>query len=304
MIRGILLPHTLFARLFAAMILHTRALPRPATLALIAAISLLAIIITRPGEPATRLISRWQPREIVTRPDVHAGREPAPPPLALTGRVAAVDAFNLSVDDGLYPGQREQLAADVNAAYGYVVARFGSGARGRFTAAFQAESGCGLHGIADTEARNVRVFTCSAIDRQRAINIMAHEIVHQLAQDRYGPAHLNADLILLEGVATWGAGKYWLGDQPDFRGYVKAQRASGLSYPLATDYTGLGVTAMNALYYQWASFVEYLIKTYGREQFDRLYVSGNGAPGSADYAGVYGKGLDVLEREWSAWVDR
>ena len=61
---------------------------------------------------------------------------------------------------------------------------------------------------------------------------------------------------------------------------------------------------MNGLYYEWASFVDYLIGTYGREKFDALYVSGHSAPGSADYTGVYGKRLDVLEQEWQAWLDK
>jgi hypothetical protein len=33
-------------------------------------------------------------------------------------------------------------------------------------------------------------------------------------------------------------------------------------------------------------------------------VTGNRAPGSADYAGVYGKSLADLEQEWLAWLDR
>ena len=164
------------------------------------------------------------------------------------------------------------------------------------------DDSCGLHGIAYTEARSVQVFTCDSIARPRAVAIMAHEFVHQLAQDRYGPAHLNADMILLEGLATWGAGDYWLGGQPDFRGYVRAQRASGVFYPLATDYTTVDIGGMNALYYQWASFVDYLITTYGRDKFDKLYVSGHSAPGSSDYAGVYGKRLDQLEQEWQGWL--
>jgi hypothetical protein len=133
---------------------------------------------------------------------------------------------------------------------------------------------------------------------------MAHEFAHQLAQDRYGPAHLSADLILAEGVATWGAGEYWLSGQPDFRSFVRGQRAAGVFYPLATDYTGMGIGAMNALYYQWASFVDFLISSYGRAKFDQVYIAGQGAPGSADYRGVYGKQLDVLEQEWQAWLDR
>jgi hypothetical protein len=60
---------------------------------------------------------------------------------------------------------------------------------------------------------------------------------------------------------------------------------------------------MNTLYYQWGSFVEFLVEVYGRDRFDALYVSGgNQVPGAADYVGVYGKGLDALEQEWRAWV--
>jgi len=59
---------------------------------------------------------------------------------------------------------------------------------------------------------------------------------------------------------------------------------------------------MNQLYYQWAAFVEYLIGEYGREQFDAVYVSGSKSPGSADYAGIYGKDLPTLEQEWQAWL--
>jgi len=214
-----------------------------------------------------------------------------------------LDPFTLIVDDGLYTDQRGALADELKQALDYVSKRFGSPPAGHFTAVVALEDSCNLHGVAHTEERTVQVSTCNDIARARAVAIMAHEFAHQLAQDRYGPAHLSADLILAEGVATWGAGEYWLGGQPDFRAYVRGQRASGVFFPLATDYTGKGIGAMNALYYQWASFVDFLIAVYGREKFDRIYVAGQGAPGSADYPGVYGKDLNALEQEWQAWLD-
>jgi hypothetical protein len=281
----------------------SRSLPRPSLLAVIAAVSIavLVMMIVRPGEPATRLISHWQPQPMVTQPDMPDARAAAPP-ASITGAVVPVDAFNLHVDDGLYPDERQPLADDMQQALAYVAARFGSHPASPFTAAVMHDGACGLHGLAYTDARTVQVFTCPGISRQRAVAIMAHEMVHQLEQDRYGPAHLHADLLLAEGMATWGAGKYWLGSQPDFRSYVRAQRQNGLYYPLATHYNGLGVAGMNALYYEWASFVDFLITTYGRDKFDHVYVTGHSAPGSADYAGVYGKGLDALEHEWVAWL--
>jgi hypothetical protein len=215
-----------------------------------------------------------------------------------------LDPFTLIVDHGLYADQQEALAADLKLALDYVTKRFGSPPTSHFNAVVAREDSCNLHGVAYTEERTVQVSTCNGIARARAVAIMAHEFAHQLAQDRYGPAHLSADLILSEGVATWGAGEYWLGGQPDFRGFVRGQRDSGVFYPLATDYTGKGIAAMNALYYQWASFVDFLITSYGREKFDQVYMAGQGAPGSADYRGVYGKELNVLEQEWQIWLDQ
>jgi hypothetical protein len=265
-------------------------------------IAILALVL-RPGETAQRLVSRWRPQEPLTRPEPQQDDPGAPSPLPISAAATPLDQLDLQLGEGLYTGEQDALSGELQRALGYVVARFGSEPSGRITTMLVSDAGCGLHGIAYTDIRQVQVFTCPGIARVRAVAILAHEFVHQLAQDRYGAAHLRADTILAEGVATWGAGEYWLGGQPDFRAYVRGQRQAGSFYPLATDYRGLGVGAMNALYYEWASFVEYLIGAYGREQFDKLYASGGGGFGNADYAGVYGKPLADLEREWVAWLE-
>lgn len=283
--------------------MNTLTLPGPVRLLAVALVAIVVIVLLRPGPSSDRLISRWRPEPLLTQPD-QPSQHPNPPPVAaIVGVALPIEEFDLRVAEGLYDDQRAPLADELRRALAYVVARFGSSPAARFQAVVLRDDSCGLHGIAYTDVRSVQVYTCPRLGRERVVAIMAHEYVHQLAQDRYGAAHLNADLILSEGVATWAAGEYWLGGQPDFRAYVRGQRAAGLFYPLATSYRGLGVAAMNALYYQWASFVDFLIDAYGREKFDQLYVSGHGAPGSADYAGVYGKGLDELEREWAAWLD-
>lgn len=272
-------------------------------LLLIAATSLMVLVILWPQESTQPLVSRWQNEPVMTHPEATPAPGAQPAPIDGTAQQVIVDQFDFNLEDGLYSDQREPLSAELQQALGYVIGRFGSGPSTRFTAEVLSDGGCGLHGIAYTDVRVTQVFSCNDIGYERAVVIMAHEFVHQLSQDRYGQAHLSADLILSEGVATWGAGKYWLGGQPDFRSFVREQRRGGLFYPLATHYAGLGVVGMNALYYQWASFVEFLIDTYGREKFDQLYVTGHGDPGSSDYAGVYGKGLDVLEHEWIDWLD-
>lgn len=212
--------------------------------------------------------------------------------------------------EGLYTAQEQrELANEVEQALAYVSQRFGRGPAGAIQVYAGEETGCNLNGLAYTDQRLVQVFTCASLPRGRAVNILAHEMVHQLAHDAYGDRHLQADMILAEGLATWGAGRYWLGQTPTFQQFVRENyqvfpdaQGSGLLLPLATTYVGRSIDDMNRLYYQWASFVEYLIQTYGRNKFDALYVTGDGSPGSADYAGIYGKSLDTLEREWQAWL--
>ncbi len=115
---------------------------------------------------------------------------------------------------------------------------------------------------------------------------------------------MQADLILSEGIATWGAGRYWLGRYQSFRAFVAAEYGGNL-LPLATDPRGgVAIATLNQLYYQWASFVEWLVEQHGRPALDRLYSSGkNRALTAADYPGVLGTGFDEAESQWRAWID-
>lgn len=262
---------------------------------------LMAWLLAPPARPSIAPPSAVQAPAAPERP-VPPGA-PTPTAIPLAGEYTPSGDLDIVTAEGLFSVEdKRALAAEIDRALAYVSARFGSGPSGRISAYIGLEPGCGIHGIAYTAERTVQVYTCTDLPRARAVNIMAHEFVHQLAQDRYGPPHLQADMILLEGVATWGAGDYWLSGEPSFAAFVRPWLAAGSTLPLATSYVGRPVGDMNTLYYEWGSFVEFLIKAYGREAFDRLYVSGSVAPGSADYQGVYGKPLDRLEAEWRNWV--
>lgn len=228
---------------------------------------------------------------------------PAAAPLSGSYDPRGSQGLLVSSASGLFDDyEQARLNADLDRALAYVVARFGSAPSGLISAYLGLEPTCGLHGIAYTDVRTIQVFTCRDLPTSRAISIAAHEFVHQLCHDRYGAAHLRADLVLMEGVATWGAGAYWLGEAPNFRAFVRPWLAQGQELPLGISYVGRPISDMNKLYYQWASFVEFLIERDGRERFDALYISGANAPGSADYLGVYGRDFAALEAEWRAWV--
>jgi S-adenosylmethionine/arginine decarboxylase-like enzyme len=281
----------------------------PGWLTPVMVISLIILLVTfsRP-----KPLPRIAPPSAVTNTAGFGGFEQIPPtagpqatPQAITGDFSQINQLDLVIAEDIFASPEQAVvASELDSALAYVSDRFGTIAQGRIKTVLANEASCGLHGIAYTDIREVQVFTCASLPRQRAINILAHEFVHQLSHDRYGSRHLSADLILLEGVATWGAGQYWLGNYDSFRAMVQPYKQNGTLLPLAMSYVGQGINVMNQLYYQWASFVEFLIETYGRERFDALYISGSGSPGSADYRGVYGKDLGTLEAEWQLWLDR
>ncbi len=285
--------------------MYTQDSPLNGRLPLIALISIIILVwFWWPASFGMPGVSPWRPQPLPNQPEQPQPVNGLPTPNAIVGVALPSARFDTELDAGLYTGQRDTLSGELERALGYVSDRFGSGLSGRVKVVVAQTADCGLHGIAYTDVRTVQVFTCNDIAQPRAVAILAHEFVHQLEQDRYGPDHLHADMILAEGAATWGAGSYWLGGQPDFRAYVREQRKAGVYYPLATNYSSLGIGAMNALYYEWASFVEFLIGQYGRAKFDQVYLTGRSDPGSSDYRGVYGKDLGMLEQEWLAWLGR
>ncbi len=221
----------------------------------------------------------------------------------ITGAVS-FDGFDLVVDPGLALGSAEELGPELKAMLDYVSERLGYRAKSRFTMVFSRGPGCGVTGAAFTERRQVYVFTCPEIDRARSIAIMAHEVVHQLADDRYGAGGVGFDLALVEGLATYGAGAFWLNGYPDFRSYVRDQHAAGNTASLLANYRGVDVEGMNLAYYQWASLIEFLLTEFPDRDFDRLYITGNAEPGTANYQGIYGRSFADLEQEWLIWLNQ
>jgi len=234
-----------------------------------------------------------------------AQAQPATSAAALPpGATLVAGQLVLYTSEGSYsPEQLRALAPALAEALQYVEARTGMQLSEPVAVMFERRDTCGVDGAAYTQRRTIVLYACADLPSRRAVNILAHEYVHQLAHDRFGDAHLRADLALSEGLATWGAGKYWLGEQAHFRGFVQRYYAGAL-LPLGSHYRDYGtIDAMNRLYYEWAALVEYIKQTRGAEAFDRLYASGNGAhPNSADYTGVLGIDLAGLENEWQAWL--
>ena len=232
---------------------------------------------------------------------------PLPTPAA-AGREAIATTPNLQIYIG--PGsysaaQAAGLAAPIEEALLYVAERTGMQLAAPANITFDRPAGdCGLHAAAYTDARTIRLFACPDTPTRRSVNVLAHEWVHQLANDHYGPAHFQADLILSEGLATWGAGRYWLGRHQSFHDFV-ADVYGGNLLALATDpRADASIDTLNQIYYQWASYIEWLDVTYGRDAIDHLYRTGKErGVASAEYMAALGIDFAESEARWRAWLE-
>lgn len=208
-----------------------------------------------------------------------------------------------------YPGsysvpEAQTLGSSLEETLTYVEERTGMHLERGVNLVFERRAnGCGMDAVAFTEARTLILYACAGTSTKRARNILAHELVHQLAHDHYGASHLQADLLLTEGLATWGAGRYWLGSEASFHDFVAVNYADRL-LPLATDPRGgATIDQLNQIYYQWASYIEWLRATYGPTALDRLYGDGLGRqPGSAPYLATLGISFAESEAQWQAWI--
>jgi hypothetical protein len=235
---------------------------------------------------------------------------PAPPQLtAPLTRTTHLDIYR--VEGGLAITTLLALAPQFEEAIVRVGARMGAQLSGRVTISFEPQQSgpCALRGITLSHDRRIELYYAPDTPGRRVLAIVAHELAHELQHDYYGwDAHRRSDTILLEGQATWASGDYAPGadGRTSWAGEAERALAAGQLLPLATDLErDCRTTTRTVAYTGWASFVDFLIATYGREQFDALYRSGQGrAPGSADYAGIYGKPLDALDQEWREWLAR
>jgi hypothetical protein len=235
-----------------------------------------------------------------------AAAEPAPTPeLSAAATPPAVQRIVLETMDGAYTDDHLEVLQDPLAeALRYVEERTSMQLKEPVTVVFSSEQGCNFNGVAYTDIRRIILYVCSDIALDRATAILAHEFVHQLAADHYGEPHYDADLMLSEGLAQWGTGRYTLGDLPDFRTLVQQSYPNDL-LPLAIDSREVeSYVIVRHLYDQWASYVEWIIATEDRTTFDALYVGGRERqPGSAPYERVLGMPLDTTQQHWQAWLE-
>lgn len=233
-----------------------------------------------------------------------------PPAPALRGQlVVRTQSFDFyRLPGALTADEIRDLSSEVEEVITSASTLLGIQLRGRVSLRFEPGFGgpCPLLGVTYSQIRTIYMYYSPGSNREGLRAILAHEIVHQLQQDYYGNDHLRSDTILLEGMAVWASYRYdrTTTGEPGYQSRVRNAQANGQRLSVTRNPAGNCRTPNRAgLYDQWGSFTDYLISTYGREAYDRLYRSRNGRGyGSSNYRAVYGKSLGELEADWAGWV--
>lgn len=259
---------------------------------------------------ATSLPPTAIPPTVTPLPPTPIALAPAPMlPGRLVTQTLHFDIYRLK--GGLTPKELLTLAPQFEEALTRVAARMESPLTGRVAISFEPpqRGPCAIRGITFSHERRIHLYYAPDTPPQTTLAIVAHELAHELQHDRYGwEAHRQSDIILLEGQATWASGEFALGadGRPVWANRAIQALAEDRLLPLNTNLEADCRTGTrNSAYTGWASFVDFLITTYGRERFDAVYQTGRGRdPGSSDYAGIYGKSITELDAEWRTWLQR
>ena len=188
--------------------------------------------------------------------------------------------------------------------YDTAVARLGLTYSGRVSmflfnsgadAGFGGDYGGGDHsGTAYAMTTSVRVACVPPLD-ESLFSLLAHEANHVIAQNglgRPGTSFINeglASAVISERYGAYGRSYYYgwtaarRGQLPPIAALVDDNKWTDYQQPLS--------------YGTAASFLAYLLETYGSAPFRSIYYAGS-RDFAATFASAYGRPLDVAEREW------
>lgn len=198
--------------------------------------------------------------------------------------------------------------------YEYVSKRLGSRLGGRVVVTFAPPESvtCPARGRAFREQRVIQILADEETSEEQILGVLAHELGHLFVAQKY--KNLN-DVALNEGMATWAAGDYWNEWKgSDFNDSVRDFIDEGSYLPLFENYDFEKaydpdapdcVTHRDILYTEMASFLDYLVQSYGMELLSALLdvpqsesIDNKRIVYPPNYKDVYGLEFNQLEYEW------
>jgi hypothetical protein len=167
---------------------------------------------------------------------------------------------------------------------------------------------CAARGIAYSGGERIGIFAVPGTAPAQLRAVLAHETAHILHFAAAGGSV--ADPTLAEGFANWAAFPYWSAWQgyTSFEEATRGYLAAGRFVPLDDPPASCTILDRDVIYNERASFVGYLLETYGRDRFleasaTRVRSTSRALEYVADYQGIYGKTFAELAAEWRAWVE-
>lgn len=171
---------------------------------------------------------------------------------------------------------------------------------------------CPARGLAFPEQRVIVIFADEDTSKEQILGVLAHELGHIFILNKYNNLK---DLALSEGMATWAAGDYWKEWKGfDFNSGVRNFMNMGIYLPLFQNYdlqkaydenTPDCIIHRDVLYTEMASFIDYLIQSYGMEKLSSLFdepqpetINNKSIVYPPNYKEVYGLEFNQLEYEW------
>jgi hypothetical protein len=216
------------------------------------------------------------------------------------------------VDITWWQQQAEQI-------YEYVSTRTNTTISTKIIVAFlQPQTGnCTPRGITYNEQEPIiLIFADQETSREQVFAAFAHELGHVFFHQKFEGS---GDAALNEGMATWAAGNYWLAWKgASFDDSVRLLLNNGTYLPLFQNYelslayedTPGCLIRRDDLLTELASFMDFLIRTYGIEKMSEIFkiqqprlVGAQNIIYPPDYKGVYGFELNQLEMAWLISLD-